>query len=201
MERMIWVTALLPTTDTFTVKGHSYYPGTGTSKSDIILIFTVFLSSSKNVAGYYLIHVMTISLHILCNSLQQLCTNFPKMQEPPQNSRLRKVDTVQGPYWRITNIRHLSTKLFVTGFWHREFGQPCITDWLPNISTLYSVTWTVTLKEMFSAYILLVLPSSILCACLVSLSRIACPLVKYRKIFPLFFTFNTACWAHWYLCR
>ena len=112
-----------------------------------------------------------------------------------------------------------STKLFVTGFWHPEFGHPCITDWLPYIATLYSTTWTATLKEILSAFhpacysfhysvcmSCLTLLSrtcsfNILCACLVSLSRITCPSVKYRKIFSLFFTFYMACWVHWYLCR
>lgn len=76
-EHVIWVTTLLPTTDTFTVKRYSCYPGIRMSKLDIIQLFTILLSSYKNIAGYYLGHVTTFSLHI--SSLQQLCKNFPKM--------------------------------------------------------------------------------------------------------------------------
>jgi hypothetical protein len=101
------------------------------------------------------------------------CSNFIKIFQKCRG-HLKILDAARLTQCKVhtdepQTLGNNSTKLFATGFWHPEFGHPCITDWLPHSTTLYSTTWKATLKEILSAYILLVLPSIILCACLVSL--------------------------------
>jgi len=50
-------------------------------------------------------------------------TNFPKIFEPPRNSRYHKADMKQVLYWGLRNIRRHHTK-----FW-------CVGDLTPRICT------------------------------------------------------------------
>jgi hypothetical protein len=64
---------------TLAVTGDRYNSGLKTIKPDILQIFALFFSSSKQISRRYLSHAKTISLHIRCNILQQNCKTFSKI--------------------------------------------------------------------------------------------------------------------------
>jgi len=49
---------------------------------------------------------------------RQRCMGFPKIWEPPQNSRRQKGDMQQIPHWGPISIRYRGTKYFRPGFVH-----------------------------------------------------------------------------------
>jgi hypothetical protein len=55
--------------------------------------------------------------------------DFPKIYEPPQESRRYKVYIKQAEYWGRTNIGHLSTKMSRSGYM-----APVICTFLRNIN-------------------------------------------------------------------
>jgi len=127
-EHVMWVTTVLPTTDTFTVKGDSYYPVIRTSKPDITQLFSVFLSSSKNIAGYYLIMLRRFPFTSSAVRYSNFVKIFQKCRSHLKILGVAKLTQCNVHTDEPQTLGKHSMKLFATGFWHPEFGHPCFID-------------------------------------------------------------------------
>lgn len=111
--------------------------------------------------------------------------------------------TVRNYSPRVSGTWNLATPALLTTLHYDTIQYGMDSDVEGNVVRLHPACSSFQYSVCISCLTLSSRPCSfsILCACLVSLSRSTCPSVKYRKIFLLFFTFYMGCWVQWYLCR